>query len=115
MINVSFVYPPIPDRRFDYSATWEGYEEGDAVGYGVTPAAAIEELLEMSDGDRDEADQFKSHIERLSKAIAPLLTGFKWEVLTEEQQQVIWRGMFAADSVWRAYTRKPIPTQETER
>jgi len=123
VINVQFVYPPIPDRRFDYSATWDGYEGGDAIGYGPTPDAAINDLLENSEGDRDEVDHFKAHIERLAQALAPLLTGFKWEALTEEQQEVLRRGAFPADSIWRAYVGKqaekgkpvqPVPPSPTQ-
>ena len=37
-------FPPIPDRRFDWSATGDGYEPGDAIGRGPTELAAIEDL-----------------------------------------------------------------------
>lgn len=46
-INVSFVYPPIPDRRSDYCATRDGYEGGDPIGYGATEQAAIEDLKQQ--------------------------------------------------------------------
>lgn len=42
--DVNFIYPPIPDRRFDYQATLHNYDEGDAVGFGKTEALAIEDL-----------------------------------------------------------------------
>jgi hypothetical protein len=49
-IVVLFVYPPIPDRRFDYSATWDGDEPDDdghmASGDGPTAAAAVLDLLD---------------------------------------------------------------------
>ena len=109
MINVTFVYPPIPDRRFDYSATWSGYDEGDPIGYGETPAEAINDLLEQSDGGNDEADLLKAELSRLAMAISPLLTGFKFELLTPEQQDVVSRGVFAARSVWHDYQTKPKP------
>ncbi len=44
------VYPPIPDRRFDWCATFDGDEPNDgggmAQGYGYTEAEAIADLLE---------------------------------------------------------------------
>lgn len=34
-------FPPIPDRRFDWMAWYEGMEEGGCYGYGATEAEAI--------------------------------------------------------------------------
>ncbi len=45
-IHLSFDYPPIPDRNLDWSATRSGWEPGDLVGRGRTPAIALAELLE---------------------------------------------------------------------
>ena len=42
----TFVNPPIPSRNFDWSATLEGYEGGDVIGYGRTEALAINALKE---------------------------------------------------------------------
>ncbi len=39
-------FPPIPLRGFDWVATLDGYEPGDAIGYGPTEAAAIEDLTD---------------------------------------------------------------------
>jgi hypothetical protein len=39
---------PIPTRRFDWSATFESYEPGDAIGYGSAESAAIQDLLEQT-------------------------------------------------------------------
>lgn len=44
-IVTNFVYPPIPDRRFDWSAVYDGYEPGDPVGWGRTQSQAIGDLL----------------------------------------------------------------------
>lgn len=41
------VCPPIPDRRWDWNATREGYEPGCLIGYGTTEDEAIEDLLEQ--------------------------------------------------------------------
>lgn len=45
---VRHIRPPIPDRRWDYEATWPGHDpDPDArhpVGHGPTEAAAIEDL-----------------------------------------------------------------------
>ncbi len=46
VITVEFIYPPIPDRGFDYQATFDGYEPGDPIGHGPTEQAAIDDLLE---------------------------------------------------------------------
>ena len=46
-IEIEFVYPPIPERCFDYRATREGYEPGDKMGYGRTPFEAINDLIEQ--------------------------------------------------------------------
>jgi hypothetical protein len=44
-IITTFEYPPIPDRRWDWSAIRDGYEPGDLIGEGETEAAAIFDLL----------------------------------------------------------------------
>jgi hypothetical protein len=46
-INVVYEHPPIPTRAFDWAATRAGYDEGDAIGRGFTPEAAIEDLLDQ--------------------------------------------------------------------
>ena len=46
-IITSFDYPPIPDRRFDWSAIRESYDEGDLIGYGKTEQEAIDDLKEQ--------------------------------------------------------------------
>ena len=43
-IVTEFIYPPIPDRRFDWQATENGWEPGMPVGYGPTEAWAIADL-----------------------------------------------------------------------
>lgn len=47
-IITTLVYPPIPDRRFDWQASWDGDEPNDAgqmvTGHGPTAAAAIADL-----------------------------------------------------------------------
>jgi hypothetical protein len=43
-IKTQHICPPIPDRRFDWVATQEGYEPGDPVGYGKTEQEAINDL-----------------------------------------------------------------------
>lgn len=48
-IKTNFEYPPIPDRRFDWSAiddeTYDG--EGCPIGRGPTEQDAINDLLEQ--------------------------------------------------------------------
>jgi hypothetical protein len=53
-IITEFVYPPIPDRRFDWSAVTEDYDAADdakqpPMGHGATEEAAIADLLEQLD------------------------------------------------------------------
>lgn len=47
-IRTEYVYPPIPDRRFDWQAvdddTYDG--PGSPIGSGATEAEAIADLLE---------------------------------------------------------------------
>ena len=43
-INIEYVRLPIPDRDFDYCATYEGYEPGNPLGYGATAEEAAEDL-----------------------------------------------------------------------
>jgi hypothetical protein len=46
-IITKFEYPPIPDRRFDWSAVTEDYDLGSPVGHGATKAKAEADLLEQ--------------------------------------------------------------------
>jgi hypothetical protein len=46
-IVVSFMFPPIGSTYYRYSATREGYEPGDCIGYGETPERAIEDLMQQ--------------------------------------------------------------------
>ena len=43
-VEVSFQYPPIPDRRFDYLAQFKGQEEGPQ-GWGKTREEAVADLF----------------------------------------------------------------------
>jgi hypothetical protein len=52
-IIIRFEHPPIPDRSFDYSASRSSYDEGDPIGRGPTPIAALADLLEQ-EMDREE-------------------------------------------------------------
>jgi DNA-directed RNA polymerase subunit RPC12/RpoP len=45
-IVTSYIYPPIPERSFDWCATLDGYEPGDPIGYGATEDRAIRDLKE---------------------------------------------------------------------
>lgn len=48
-IVTNYVYPPIPDRRFDWVAYPDGAEESGPAGHGHTEAEAIAELKENLD------------------------------------------------------------------
>ena len=57
-IRTTFVYPPIPDRRFDWSAidedTYDGAEDSgnrNQIGYGRTEAEAIADLMAILQED----------------------------------------------------------------
>lgn len=43
-IVTTFIYPPIPDRRFDWQAVTDDYEPGDPMGHGATEAEAKADL-----------------------------------------------------------------------
>ena len=45
MVEFQYVFPPIEVRDYDYCATLDGYEPGDAIGYGPTQQAALADLL----------------------------------------------------------------------
>ena len=46
-IITKFDYPPIPDRRFDWSAVTEDYDLGSPIGHGATKKEAEADLLEQ--------------------------------------------------------------------
>jgi hypothetical protein len=48
-IVTTHVYPPIPDRRCDWSAHYGGFEEGGPYGYGRTEQEAIADLRDNYD------------------------------------------------------------------
>jgi hypothetical protein len=60
IITVEFIYPPIPDRRFDYQATFDGYEPGCPLGHGPTEQAAIDDLHEQIEDELDFAESMRS-------------------------------------------------------
>lgn len=52
-IITEYVYPPIPDRRFDWSAVRDGYEPGNPIGWGNTEREAVIDLLDNEDAYND--------------------------------------------------------------
>ncbi len=50
-IITKFVYPPIPQRQFDWAAVFDGYEPGAHVGYGHTEQDAIDDLKQQWEDD----------------------------------------------------------------
>jgi len=48
-IHTEFLYPPIADRRWDWSAMFDGHEPGDPMGLGPTEDEAIADLVEQTD------------------------------------------------------------------
>lgn len=61
-IVTTCIFPPIPDRRNDWCAHYDGDEESGQYGYGATEAEAV---ADFRDNYQDEADL------RLDGAIAP--------------------------------------------
>jgi hypothetical protein len=53
-INTQHVYPPIPVRKYDWCATFDGYEPGDLIGEGATEAEAIADLRTQAAEAEDE-------------------------------------------------------------
>ena len=47
------VCPPIPDRRFDWAAYYDGDEEAGRYGYGATEEEAIADFIENHQEDCD--------------------------------------------------------------
>lgn len=47
-IVLEYIYPPIPDRRFDWRAHLEDSEKG-LYGWGKTKYEAIKELIQQID------------------------------------------------------------------
>ncbi|HSC56989.1 MAG TPA: hypothetical protein VLC51_07275 [Nitrospira sp.] len=50
-VVTSNIFPPIPDRKFDWCAYFDGEEDG-WVGYGPTEEDAIDDLMCVSESDR---------------------------------------------------------------
>jgi hypothetical protein len=46
-VRATYVHPPIPDRRFDWSAIDDNYEPGAPHGSGPTRRAAIDDLCQQ--------------------------------------------------------------------
>lgn len=74
-IVTSCIYPPIPDRRCDWCAYYDGREEGDQ-GHGPTEQAAILDLIqnydnpdsldELADAVRKQGEELDRTLERLA-------------------------------------------------
>jgi hypothetical protein len=48
-VNISHIKPPVPSRQYDYRATFDGYDEGDPMGYGPTAQAAFDDLMAIAE------------------------------------------------------------------
>ena len=55
-IRTSFDYPPIPDRRFDWSAVTDSYDGAEdsqcPIGHGRTEQDAIDDLIALIEDSR---------------------------------------------------------------
>ena len=51
-VVVTCVFPPIPDRSFDWCAHFDGDEESGVYGYGATEAEAIADFVENHASER---------------------------------------------------------------
>ena len=52
---IRYIFPPIPQRQFDYTAYWEKDEGTPHAGFGATEAEAIADLQRL-DQERWEAE-----------------------------------------------------------
>ncbi len=50
-LHVDFIYPPIPNRNFDWCVYEDGQEEAGNYGYGATRAAAIADFWEQREDE----------------------------------------------------------------
>lgn len=48
-IHTECVYPPIPDRRFDWCASFDGADENGPQGWGKTEDEAIADLRQQTE------------------------------------------------------------------
>lgn len=70
-IKISELFPPIPLRRFDYSAVDAStYDLGEPIGYGATKAEAIAELFERI-GERDDVEPLQVLLEMCATKETP--------------------------------------------
>ena len=53
-IITSHQFPPIPDRRFDWIAYYEGQEESGNYGRGTTEQEAIDDFILNYQDDEDD-------------------------------------------------------------
>ncbi len=54
-VITSHIFPPIPDRRYDWCAYHDGEEETGHYGYGRTEQEALDDLARL-DQERAECD-----------------------------------------------------------
>lgn len=52
-IRVTFIRPPIPTTKFDWSACRDDYEPGRPVGFGPTAEEAVRDLLETEEWEAE--------------------------------------------------------------
>lgn len=69
-IITTYIYPPIPDRNWDWQATLDGYEPGDPIGHGPNEDAAKADLLEQVEDDDD-----LSRAMKIAAAVVVLFAG----------------------------------------
>jgi hypothetical protein len=55
-IHTHYVFPPIPDRSWDWAAWIDGQEEGP-YGSGATEAEAIASLKELMEAEEEDEEQ----------------------------------------------------------
>ena len=48
-IKTTFIYPPIPSRKYDWEASREDWDLDDPIGYGETEQQAINDLKEKEE------------------------------------------------------------------
>lgn len=77
-IHITYEYPPIPLRRCDWCAYFDGEEEENNYGRGPTPATALTDLL-LNHDDEERASTWAWRNPAIpDEAICLFMDGDKW-------------------------------------
>ena len=71
---LNHIYPPIPDRRFDWGASLDDDPERGYLGFGRTPTEAVQEAL-ASEPDLFEAEDWTVTVVQPTRAARASMKG----------------------------------------